>query len=338
LKEDPLAERYHPRITPWHIDDTEFYDIESVRDQFAFLIRYAILAPSSHNRQPWSFRITADGIEVHADYSRRLPVVDPDDRELVMSVGSAITNLRVAAAHFGYETTVIYESRPDESLPPAFISVRETCAPDPRLASLFPWIKRRHTNRSPFDGTPLQSAPREALFDLMSEFPQFLRFVMPSDKQRAAELVAAGDRDLMTSEAFRDELSGCMQTRDDGTDGVPSGRVAPWIVRRFDIGAFLAHHDAELIESSSLLLVITAADDRPSLIRAGEVLERTLLTITRVGLQYSFMNQPMEVETLRGRLWSLIGSTPPPQLLLRVGYAHALRETAPRRPLESVVR
>jgi hypothetical protein len=333
-----LAERYSPRITPWHIDDAEFYDIESVRDQLAFLVRYAILAPSSHNRQPWSFRITPEGIEVHADYSRRLPVVDPDDRELVMSVGAAITNLRVAAAHFGYETTVAYQARPEESLPLAFVAIRETCAPDPRLAVLFPSIKRRHTNRAAFDGTPLQSAPREALFDLMSEFPQFLRFVMPSDKQRAAQLVAAGDRDLMTREAFRDELSACMQTSHDGTDGIPAGRVAPWIMRRFDVGAFLARHDAELVESSSLLLVVTSADDRPSLIRAGEVLERALLTLTGVGLQYSFMNQPLGVEALRGSLWSLIGSTPPPQLLLRVGYARALRETAPRRPLESVVR
>lgn len=333
-----MAERYRPRITPWHIDDTEFYEIDSVRGQLEFLLRYAILAPSSHNRQPWSFRITADGIEVHADYARRLPVVDRDDRELLMSVGAAITNLRVAAAHFGYETSVLYEPRPEESLPPAFVSIRETCAPDPRLAALFPSIKRRHTNRSPFDGTPLQSAPREALFDLMSEFPQFLRFVMPADKQRTAQLVAAGDRDLMTSEAFRDELSGCMQTRDDGTDGIPAGRVAPWVIRRFDVGALLARHDAELVESSSLLLVITSADDRSSLIRAGEVLERTLLTITRVGLQYSFMNQPVEVEALRGRLWELIGSTPPPQLLLRAGYARPSRATAPRRPLESVVR
>lgn len=333
-----MAERYHPRVTPWLIDDSEFYEIESRHEQLSFLIRYAILAPSSHNRQPWSFGITDDGIEVHADYARRLPVVDPDDRELLMSVGAAITNLRVAAAHFGFETSVLYQSQPEESLPPAFVSIRDTCGPDPRLASLFGAIKRRHTNRSPFDGAPLKSEAREALFELMSEFPQFLRFVMPSDKQRAAQLVAAGDREQMTHHAFRDELSDCMQTSDDGVDGIPSSRVRPWLVRRFDLGGPLARHDAELIDSSSLLLAVTAADDRSSLVRAGEVLERVLLTVTRLGLQYSFMNQPVAVETLRGRLWTLIGSTPPPQLLLRIGNARALRRGAPRRPLESVVR
>ena len=333
-----MAERYHPRVTPWLVDDSEFYEIESRHDQLSFLIRYAILAPSSHNRQPWSFRVTADGIEVYADYSRRLPVVDPDDRELVMSVGAAITNLRVAAAHFGFETSVRYQSRPEESLAPAVVSIRETSAPDPRLASLFAAIKHRHTNRSAFDRALLKSEARDALFELMSEFPQFLRFVLPSDKQRAVQLVAAGDREQMTRHAFRDELSDCMQTRDDGLDGIPSSRVAPWLVRRFDVGGLLAHHDAELIDSSSLLLVITAADDRPSLVRAGEVLERVLLTITRLGLQYSFMNQPVAAENLRGHLWTLIGSTPPPQLLLRIGEARALRRSAPRRPVESVVR
>ena len=309
-------------------DDSEFYEIESWDEQLAFLIRYAILAPSSHNRQPWSFRIANDRIEVYADYSRRLPVVDPADRELLMSVGAAITNLRVAAAHFGFETSVLYQSRPEESVPLAFVSIHETCAPDPRLAALFPSIKRRHTNRSSFDAVPLKPEAREALFDLMTEFPQVLRFVLPCDKQRAVQLVTAGDRNQMARPAFRDEWADCM----------PSGGVAPWLVRRFDVGRFLARHDAELIASSSLLLVITADDDRPSLIRAGEVLERVLLTITRLGLQYSFMNQPVAVETLRGQLWSLIGSTTPPQLLLRVGEARAVRRAAPRRAVESVLR
>ncbi|MEA2489007.1 MAG: hypothetical protein QOH21_799, partial [Acidobacteriota bacterium] len=75
----------------------------------AFLLRYAILAPSGHDTQPWSFRITAHGVEVMADYSRRLPVVDKDDRELLMSVGAAIANFGLAAAHFGFDTTLTYE-------------------------------------------------------------------------------------------------------------------------------------------------------------------------------------------------------------------------------------
>ena len=101
---------FNPRKTPWQIDEADFYEIENREEQLRFLLRYAVLAPSSHNAQPWSFRITADGIEVFADFERRLPIADPGDRELLMSTGAAITNFRVAAAHFGFETTVFYES------------------------------------------------------------------------------------------------------------------------------------------------------------------------------------------------------------------------------------
>src|SRR6266496_1085366 len=100
--------KYESRFAPWQIDDSEFYEIESREEQLHFLLQYAILAPSSHNAQPWQFRITAEGIEVLPDLSRHLPIVDPFDRELWMSIGAAITNLRVAAAHFGFDTTVLY--------------------------------------------------------------------------------------------------------------------------------------------------------------------------------------------------------------------------------------
>ncbi|MDO9085060.1 MAG: hypothetical protein Q7U53_02530 [Anaerolineaceae bacterium] len=44
------------------------------------IIRYATLAANSHNSQPWKFAVREDLIEIHPDYTRRLPVVDPDDR------------------------------------------------------------------------------------------------------------------------------------------------------------------------------------------------------------------------------------------------------------------
>lgn len=62
----------------------------------------AVRAPSSHNTQPWLFRLGADRIELHADRSRALRVNDPDDRELVISCGAALFNLLISAAHHGW--------------------------------------------------------------------------------------------------------------------------------------------------------------------------------------------------------------------------------------------
>jgi nitroreductase len=62
-----------------------------------FLLGYAILAPSSHNTQPWRFRLRGPTLDLLADRRRALPVVDPEDRALVISCGAALGHLRVAA-------------------------------------------------------------------------------------------------------------------------------------------------------------------------------------------------------------------------------------------------
>lgn len=316
-----MSDAYDPRVSPWHIDASEFYELESYHEQMGFLLRYAVLAPSGHNTQPWSFRITQDGIEVYADYTRRLMAVDPKDRELIMSVGAAITNFRVAAAHFGFDTTVLYSSRPEEGAWVALIWARETCGPDRFLASLFGAITRRHTNRAEFDGQPLDPEAVERLCDVVERFPHTFRLIPAHDRRRVAELIEEGERELMSRPSVRAELAS----------------AAPWALRRFDVGPWQGLRDRRLAESASALLVITADDDRTSLLRAGEALELLLLTIADARLQYSFLNQPIGVPALRDLLASLAGATHPPQLLLRIGSGPEVDQAMPRRRLETVL-
>ena len=49
------------------------------------LVRYATLAPSSHNTQCWKFAIEDKAITILPDLSRRTPAVDPDDHHLFVS-------------------------------------------------------------------------------------------------------------------------------------------------------------------------------------------------------------------------------------------------------------
>jgi len=55
----------------------------------------AILAPSVHNTQPWRFVLDSGGLEIHADRTRQLAVLDPTGRQLHLSVGCALPNARV---------------------------------------------------------------------------------------------------------------------------------------------------------------------------------------------------------------------------------------------------
>lgn len=335
------------RTRAWRVSDDDFYELESRGEQLAFLLQYAILAPSGHNTQPWFFKITDEGIEVYADGSRALPVVDPEERELLMSVGTAITNLRVAAAHFGFDTIVLYQPRPETSLPVALVTCSETSDPDRRLASLFGAIKRRHTNRHDFDEAALDSRALTALCDLAGLYPETLSPLLPHLQKQTADLVAFAVRRQMASEGFRNEVADWIRpSAPDRLDGicadalgvpeVASGAAA-WLLRHFDIGAWQADRERQLVTKASLLMLVSADDDRTSLVQAGEVLERLLLTITNVGLHYSFMNQPIQVNQLRDRVATLSCCRRPPQLLLRIGHAAVVDRPMPRRSVKAVI-
>ena len=310
---------------PWIIDELDFYELEKHAQQMEFLLRYAILAPSGHNTQPWTFHIVENGVEVFADYSRRLPIADHHDRQLLLSIGAAIGNFRVAAAHFGFDTTVTYERRALETVPLATIRTCETCGPDPKLAALFPSIRQRHTNRAPYDGRQLDPSTLQAIFDLIDANPGTLRLILPRDTEHVAECLADADRTLMARPAYRAELA---------DSGLFTGLV-PWVIRHFDIGPLQARRDIELARSASMLLLVTADDDQASLLQAGEILERLLLTVTASGLQYSFLNAA--VEETRERLRMLVDHARPPQLLVRIGSTASVAQPTPRRPVSRVI-
>jgi hypothetical protein len=69
-------------------------------------LNYAVLAPSGHKSQPWLFNVSGDAVELHADRTRALPVVDPQDRALVISCEAALFFLRVASRRFGHADEV----------------------------------------------------------------------------------------------------------------------------------------------------------------------------------------------------------------------------------------
>jgi hypothetical protein len=49
----------------------------------------ATLTPSVHNTQPWRFVLSGNALEIHADRSRPLRVLDPRGRQMTLSCGCA---------------------------------------------------------------------------------------------------------------------------------------------------------------------------------------------------------------------------------------------------------
>ncbi len=70
---------------------------------------------------------------------------------------------------------------------------------------------------------------------------------------------------------------------------------------------------------------------------AGKALQRALLTGCRHGLQASYLNQPIQVETLRPPLQALAGTSAFPQILMRWGHPTDVLPATPRRPVDAVL-
>src|SRR5512135_3065427 len=88
-------------LAAWAIDSSGLPMSGTGIDKARFAVCYAVLAPSSHNTQPWRFIVNGDELLVCADRTRSLANIDPFDRELIISCGAALLNLRVALAYFG---------------------------------------------------------------------------------------------------------------------------------------------------------------------------------------------------------------------------------------------
>jgi nitroreductase len=75
-----------PEFQAWNVSESQFPKDGTKTKQLKFLLNYAILAPSSHNTQPWLFKVIGDNIiELYADRTRALALVDPVDRALTIN-------------------------------------------------------------------------------------------------------------------------------------------------------------------------------------------------------------------------------------------------------------
>jgi hypothetical protein len=337
-----------PTYDPWRLDQAVFPSDGPWTEQAKFFVRYAALAPSGHNTQPWRFRVVGEVIELRADRSRSLPVVDPEDRELTISCGAALFHLRIAMRHFGWTEHV--QTLPDANDPDLLARIRPATrhTPVPEEERLFEAIPRRHTNRLEFDDRPVPDALMDALRDaVVVEGARFVPLVDLDERKELAELIAEGDRIQAADPAFRHELARWLHpNRTHSGDGMPgyafghgdlASYVGPILVRSFDWGNGQAAADRALAECSPALAIIGTDEDNPlDWLCVGQALDRMLLRACSENLSASYLNQPVEVPALRARLgerWPLAGR---PQLVLRLGYGPPVPGT-PRRPLRDII-
>lgn len=310
------------------------------------MIHSATLAANEHNSQPWKFSVKPTAIRIYPDAGRHTGVVDPDDRELWISLGCALENLVIAAHALGYETTVTYPTPLAD-----YINVQYKKIGEPHPDPLYDAIPERQSTRSPYSGKPVLNADLERIQSIPLE-PGISTHIFTSLNEMDAllDFVEAGDHSLYDNGAFKSELAEWIRFNKteafETLDGlyspcVGSPEVPRWLGKVFMTtvnGGQQSQTDAKYVRSSSGVIIIASEEDNKNAwINTGRVYERLALTMTALNIRCAFLNQPVEAKDVREKLQAYLQiDNAQPQLLLRFGYAKPMPRSL-RRPVEEVL-
>lgn len=305
-------------------------------------LRAAAAAPSIHNTQPWLFRVDGAAIDVLADRHRRLDVVDPQGRELLISVGAALLNLRVAIlAHGRLPLTRLF---PDQRQPG--LVARVTIGPPQHVTdtvrTLAHAIPRRHTSRRPFSEILVPDRVLGELADAAAVEGGKLTIADPTGRDAILSIVRTAERRWFSRPSYWTELARWTLATTGRTDGVPPQAFGPWAATEAvplrDFGLIENGRRRRIMpfeQDPTIAILHTAGDGPMAWVRAGQALERVLLTATVRGLSSTPMSQPLEIPDLRALLADDTGKRSA-QAVLRLGYGPVCAPS-PRRALEDML-
>ncbi len=294
-----------------------------------WLLSYAILAPHSHNLQSWVADLRTPGeITLYCDLKRTLPQTDPLSRQIMMSHGTFLELLDLAARERGLRADIALF--PQGAFGPGKLDTRPVATvrltPDASAQKdpLFAQILRRHTNRSAYDIS--RAVPPDALAAMAAAVapirptsqPSTVRVGFTGLEQGAAALAA---HRRIASEAWRIELTvprTIMESFDVlrvGQSEIAAHRdglslTAPMVVALNTLGLFDRTHapaaddyattsqikdfDAKLASTPGFLWMVTPGNDRVTQVNAGRAYARVQLAATAHGVAMQPLSQALQ--------------------------------------------
>ncbi|PZG07371.1 Acg family FMN-binding oxidoreductase [Nonomuraea aridisoli] len=288
-------------------------------------------APSVHNSQPWAFAVAGEEISLRADTGRGLRFADPDGRQLLISCGAALFNLRTALLCAGFDAAVRVLPDPDRPALLATVRVGGGAVADEHTRTLRAEIERRRTHRAGFTDLPVPDRLVDGLVrEAAEEGARLTPVRAPGDVRMVAALTVAAQQAQVRDRLLALDVVRWARppgsARADGVpaDAYPSGpvRVAAGFAQRdyawrHDWGARQLGRGQH---SPGVLALITTPGDGPGAwIAAGQALQRSLLHAAAHGVSAAFHTQPLEMHHLREFLRQELCEGAYPQMIIRFG-------------------
>lgn len=331
-----------------------------------WILSYAILAPHSHNLQSWLIDLRMpDEILLRCDRDRLLPETDPFSRQIMMSHGTFLELIDIAARERGFRAEITlfpegaYPAEKIDERPVARVKLVADAAV--RGDPLFGEILKRHTNRSAYDlARPVPAAAWQSMAGAVKPNPVAFGYVDATepDAMRRHRAIAAEawrielvtPRTILESYKWLRVGSSEVARHRDGLSLMDPTIV--WLDRfgLFDRSKAPGPNDfattsqttafnKKLDATPAFLWMITADNDRKTQVDAGRAYARVQLAATAHGvvmhpLQQALQEYPEQAEP-HAEIRRLLEVTEPSQTVqmwARVGFAPPV-EPAPRRGL-----
>ncbi|HXD43002.1 MAG TPA: twin-arginine translocation pathway signal protein [Ramlibacter sp.] len=334
-----------------------------------WILSYAILAPHSHNLQSWMVDLREAGeITLYCDLTRLLPETDPWSRQIMMSHGTFLELLDLAARRKGLRAAI--ELFPQGQFGPDKLDTRPVArirlAPDAGFKAdpLFDQILRRRTNREAYQPREPDAAALRAIADSVAPHSIRVGFVgaaQPDALQRhraiamdAWRIELVTPRTIMESyKVLRVGPREIAQHRDGLSINTPMVR-AMTALGLFDRSkppspgdaatkAQLEDFNAKIATTPAFFWMVTEGNDRKTQVNAGRAYVRAQLAATAQGLSMQPLSQALQEYPEQAGPYAQIHTlldAPPPrftvQMWTRLGHAPPIGP-APRRGLEAQI-
>lgn len=304
----------------------------------ARILTEALRAPSAHNAQPWRLVPTGPNcVELHYDHLDYLPF-DPDDRDAYLAMGAFYETLSLAAQRHGHRSDLVARfTRSGSDLWIGDISIRPASADDPPPDPLCGPAAGRHTNRLPYDRTPVPAELARALGHLGNAMVE---------PRAMARLVARASVLSWQDRRFVGDLRRWTRSDPAAPDGMTPVGLAltrtEWAALRiaFRVGrlpAFVARayasRDVRLLARSVAVCVLAAPSlDPVDLFDAGRRLLRSWATISGAGWACHPISIAVDRPETAPAVAALAGVAVP-VAVYRIGHPTATVPRSNRRPL-----
>jgi hypothetical protein len=312
------------------------------------ILSYAIRAPSTHNSQPWLFKLKTSGVDVFYDEKYLLPQADPTTRDMYISIGCMLENMSIASQNLNYLSEINYGPF-GEKTKIAEVYFRPISQISDLDKELFNIIPKRVNARGKFLNEKISD-------DLVKNIDSIIK----NDDSIEVDFISSKEKiekiALITQEAmhiaynnisFRKEMSKWLNSNfSRKKEGLPGYSLKmpllvsifiPIIVRFFNIGKFLGYLNFKSISTAPLVIIFSSPDDNLSWLRVGRLAERTMLYVQSNGYQSSIYVGSIEMGNLYKEVQSITERKNRPQFILLVGKIPGYHIVTPRHDLNKKI-